>query len=113
MAQLRRDYDDFLKRNTDIVALGPEDQASFDDFWRSHNMPFTGLADPEHKVENLYSQHIAFLTGRMPSIYIIDRDGRIRYIHHGESMSDISPNAEILGLLDMINAEYSKDILKK
>jgi hypothetical protein len=28
-------------------------------------------------------------------------------------MSDISPNAEILGLLDMINAEYSKDILKK
>jgi peroxiredoxin Q/BCP len=113
MAQLRLDYDDFLKRNTDIVAIGPEDQASFDDFWHSHNMPFTGLADPEHKVENLYSQRIAFLTGRMPSIYIIDWNGKIRYIHHGESMSDISPNAEIFGLLDTINAEFSKDILKK
>lgn len=110
---MRRDYDKFLERNTDVVAIGPEDQASFTDFWHSHNMPFIGLADPKHTVADIYSQRVAFLTGRMPSLYIIDRAGKIRYIHHGESMSDISPNAEVLGLLDTINAEYAGEPLNK
>jgi hypothetical protein len=38
-------------------------------------------------------------------MYIIDKAGRIRYIHHGDAMSDIPANEEILALLDTLNAE--------
>ena len=107
MTQLRRDYNQFVERQTAIIAVGPEDKDSFADFWRRHDMPFTGLADHKHVVANLYSQRVNFLTGRMPSMYIIDKEGRIRYVHHGDSMSDIPPDDEILALLDKLNAEVS------
>ena len=105
MAQLRQDYDKFVGRKAEVIAIGPEDNASFADFWHSHNMPFTGLPDYKHVVADLYSQRVSFLTGRMPSMYIIDKAGRIRYIHHGDAMSDIPANEEILALLDTLNAE--------
>jgi peroxiredoxin Q/BCP len=105
MAQLRQDYDKFVERQTDVIAIGPEDDASFADFWHSHDMPFIGLADHKHVVADLYSQRVSFLTGRMPSMYIIDKAGRIRYIHHGDAMSDIPANEEILSLLDKLNVE--------
>jgi peroxiredoxin Q/BCP len=36
----------------------------------------------------------------MPAQIIIDKEGRIRYIHYGRAMADIQENAEIPGLLD-------------
>jgi peroxiredoxin len=105
MAQLRRDYNKFLEQDTQIVAIGPEDYLSFGEFWHEHDMPFVGLADSDHKVAGLYSQRVAPLTGRMPSVYVIDKNGLIRYIHHGESMSDITENKLILAILDQLNAE--------
>jgi peroxiredoxin len=68
-------------------------------------MPFTGLADHKHVVADLYSQRVSFLAGRMPSMYIIDKEGRIRYVHHGDDMSNIPDDEEILALLDRLNAE--------
>ena len=105
MTQLRQDYDKFVARQTEVLAVGPEDATSFADFWHGHDMPFTGLADHEHVVADLYSQRVAFLTGRMPSMYIVDKNGLIRYLHHGDMMSDIPHNEDILALLDKLNVE--------
>ena len=63
-----------------------------------------GLADPRHSVADAYKQQVHLLKlGRMPALMLVDRQGRVRYAHYGDSMADIPDNALVLGLLDAIN----------
>ena len=106
MAQLRQDYQEFVNRSTEIIAIGPEDVKSFADWWHNKHMPFTGIADPEHIIAKMYGQQVKLLKlGRMPALLVVDRQGRIRYRHYGESMSDIPSDKDILSLLDELNKE--------
>jgi peroxiredoxin len=106
MAQLRQDYHRFAERNTEVIAIGPEDVKSFADWWHREHMPFPGIPDPEHAIANTYGQQVKLLKfGRMPALIVVDMDGKIRYRHYGESMSDIPLDEEILSLLDEINGE--------
>jgi len=64
-------------------------------------MPFIGCPDIKSKVANQFHQEIKlFKFGRMPAIFVIDKEGLIRYSHYGDSMSDIPSNAEILKVID-------------
>ncbi len=106
MAQLRQDYQKFVDRNTEVIAIGPEDEKSFAEWWQKENMPFVGIADPQHVIANMYGQKVNVLKfGRMPALFVIDVEGRIRYQHYGESMSDISSSEKLLSLLDDLNKE--------
>ena len=88
------------------MAVGPENPGDFSDYWRSRDMPFTGIPDPGHDIENLYGQQVKMLKfGRMPAIFVIDKQGKIRFRHYGDSMSDIPKDEDILSLLDDINKE--------
>lgn len=105
MAQLRRDYSEFEKRQTQIIVVGPEDAKAFEDYWRNHDLPFIGLPDPKASVLKLYGQEVnLFKLGRMPAQVIVDKTGVARFVHYGHAMSDIPENAEILELLDHISA---------
>jgi hypothetical protein len=44
----------------------------------------------------------------MPAQVIIDKQGMVRFVHYGHSMSDIPDNSELLALLDEINAPKGK-----
>jgi peroxiredoxin len=104
MAQLRQDYDEFVKRDAEVIVIGPEDRAAFARYWEKESLPFVGLPDPGHKVLKLYGQEInLFKLGRMPAQVIVDRTGQARYVHYGHSMSDIPPNKELLALFDELN----------
>ena len=54
--------------------------------------------------KQLHQEVILSKWGRMPAIIVVDKEGIVRYAHFGESMSDIPPNDEILGVLDTLNA---------
>lgn len=104
MAQLRRDYPEFVKRGAEIVAIGPEEAEPFAKWWRGHDMPFIGLPDPDHAVARLYGQEFKLLKlGRMPALFIVDKSGVVRFAHYGNSMSDIPDNGDILARLDELN----------
>ena len=106
MAQLRQHYQKFVERDTEIIAIGPEDNKSFTDWWHKHQMPFIGVADPEHFIAKAYGQQVKLLKlGRMPASFLIDKNSNIRYEHFGESMSDIPENQQILSLLEKLNDE--------
>jgi len=106
MAQLRRGYQEFLIRNAEIIAVGPESADTFTKWWSEHDMPFPGLPDPTHTVSKLYGQQVKLLKlGRLPAQLVIDKKGLIRFVHHGNSMSDIIENNKILLLLDQLNRE--------
>jgi len=104
MAQLRQDYQDFVKRQAQVIVVGPEDAKAFAAYWQQHDLPFVGLPDPQASVLKLYGQEVnLFKLGRMPAQVIVDKAGVARFVHYGHSMSDIPPNEEVLALLDQLN----------
>jgi len=104
MAQLRQDYQDFVKRQAQVIVVGPEDAKAFAAYWHQHDLPFVGLPDPKASVLKLYGQEVnLFKLGRMPAQVIVDKAGVARFVHYGHSMSDIPENAEVLALLDQLN----------
>jgi len=106
MAQLRQDFQEFVKRQAQVVVVGPENAKAFEAYWNENNLPFIGLPDPSASVLKLYGQEVnLFKLGRMPAQVIIDKTGMARFVHYGHSMSDIPEDAEVLVLLDQINAE--------
>jgi peroxiredoxin len=103
MAQLRRDFSEFVNRQTMVVVVGPEGSAAFARYWEEQDLPFIGLPDPKHRVLKLYGQQIKlFKWGRMPAQVLIDKAGRVRNIHYGHEMSDIPKNAEVLAAIDAL-----------
>lgn len=109
MAQLRRDFTEFEKRNTVIVVIGPEGANAFKAYWEAHELPFIGLPDPRGSVLKLFGQQVnLFKLGRMPAQVIVDKQGMARYAHYGKSMSDIPDNQELLALLDQNNSKQER-----
>lgn len=106
MAQLRQDYAEFVARDAEVLIVGPDGPRAFIRTWGQEGFQFPGLADPQHKVADLYRQEVNLIKlGRMPALLVIDKQGKIRYEHYGESMSDIPLNQDVLKLLDQLNEE--------
>ncbi len=94
---MRRDYQEFVKLNTEIIVVGSEKAEVFREYWRKAGLPFIGVPDPEHIIQELYGQEVKPLKlGRLPAQMRIDTSGVLRYVHYGNSMSDIPLNRELL-----------------
>jgi peroxiredoxin len=106
MAQLRLHFAEFEQRNAVLLVVGPEDAPAFIKYFGEHDLPFTGLPDPEHKVLDLYGQQFKLLRfGRMPAQVLIDKNGLIRFFCYGQDMTDIPTPTEMLKLVDALNEE--------
>ncbi len=104
MAQLRQDYQEFLKTDTEIIVVGPEGPERFSQYWLENQLPFVGLPDPNHTVLKLYGQEIKiFKWGRMPAMVVIDKSGLVRFVHYGHDMTDIPDNQDVLETLRSLN----------
>jgi peroxiredoxin Q/BCP len=102
---MRDDYESFTSRDSEILAIGPDRKEEFIRYWQKERIPYPGLPDPEHRVALLYRQQVnLFKLGRMPLVCIVDKKGFIRFAHYGASMSDIPPNADLLRVIDELNA---------
>ena len=109
MAQLRQDFQKFNDENTVILVVGPENSDAFANYWAKNDLPFIGLPDPKHTVLKLYGQQIKiFKFGRMPAMVIVDRQGIVRFVHYGHSMSDIPENSDVLETLKSLNQEMQE-----
>jgi len=105
LARLRDEYEKFSGRGVVILAVGPNPPATFEQYWCSERLPFTGLPDPEHSVALQYRQEVnLFKLGRMPLNCVVDGNGYIRYAHYGNSMRDIPSNEELLEVIDELIA---------
>ncbi len=101
---MRDHYNDFTSCGVEILAIGPDTVDSFKGYWARESIPYIGLPDPAHAVARLYRQEVnIFKLGRMPLNCIVDKEGRIRYVHYGASMSDIPDNETFLRVIDELN----------
>lgn len=107
MAQLRDAYPNFTERDAEILAIAPDAPATLARYWEDHDMPFPGLCDENHAVADLYGQEVKLLKlGRLPSVFIIDRGGNLRWERFSSSMTDIPPVGVLLDLLDRLAADH-------
>ena len=101
---MSKNYAAFQQRGAEILAVGPNTESAFQQYWAKEKIPFIGVPDPEHRIAVMYRQEVnLFKLGRMPLVCVVDKDGRIRYAHYGASMSDIPENQVLLGVLDELN----------
>jgi peroxiredoxin Q/BCP len=103
---LCQDYSQFTSRGAELIALGPDGPNAFKRYWAENAIPFTGCADIKSKVSDRFYQEVnLWKLGRMPAIFVIDRQGKVRFAHYGDSMSDIPSNETVLAVLDQVIAE--------
>jgi len=100
---LRRDKDRFAKRGAEILIVAPHDAATVSEYWRKKDLSFTVLPDPDHRLADLYGQRWGFLHRlQLPSVIVIDKNGKMRARHDGSFMWDIPSNKDVLTLLEVI-----------
>ena len=101
-----QDHAEFTARGAEIIAIGPDGPNAFKRYWSENAIPFSGCPDIRSKVADTYYQEVnLWKLGRMPAIFIIDHEGKVRYSHYGDSMSDIPENTAVLQILDQIRQE--------
>ena len=63
------------------------------------NLSFPCLVDTEHAVFDLYQVESRILSlGQRPGLYVIGREGVVRYAQVGWQQWEIPGNAEVLGI---------------
>lgn len=73
-------------------------------YWAKEKLPFAGLADPKHTVAERYGQEVSlWKLGRMPALMIVDKKGRIRFMHYAENMRDYPTLQEMYAVLDKLS----------
>jgi len=104
LAQLRQDYPAFVGRNAEIIIVTPDGTHTIKRYWQENDIHFNGVTDYKSKVADVYHQPVdTFDLGKMPAVFIVDKNGIIRYVHYGESISDIPANQDLLIVLDHVN----------
>lgn len=98
---MRRDRELFATRGAEVLIIAPHDAATIREFWKRKDLSFTALPDPDHRLANLYGQRWGFLKRlQLPSVVVIDKNGKMRGRHDGRFMWDIPSNKDVLALLE-------------
>lgn len=106
---MRQHYDAFVKRDAEILVVGPDSQIAFKLYWAKEQMPFPGLSDSKHVVADRYGQEVKLLKlGRMPALLIVDKKGRVRFSHYAENMRDYPELEEMYEVLDTLGKENKR-----
>ena len=114
ITSLAKDYPEFQKRNTEIIAISTDTPEGARKTREKTHAPFPILIDENNKVIQLYKvvvekrelKDIVALMHRkkagtyaMPAVFIIDAGGIIRYSHIGKSYTDRPSNEKLLNKL--------------
>ncbi len=80
---IRDAYDDFREKGAVVLGVSPDDEASHVKFKQKYKLPFTLLADPEHRVAEQYgvwrerNMYGKKSMGIERSTFVIDADGNV------------------------------------
>ena len=81
--ELRDDYAAYQERDAVILGISPDTTESHVRFRAKHALPFSLLADPDHRVAERYgawcekTSYGKKTAGLIRSTFVIDRDGRV------------------------------------
>ncbi len=96
LSGLNDDYLFFRSLETDVLAISPDDVNKTRDTVTRYKIPFRLLSDPNLKVIREYSVFDDLENGDDASVFIIDKNGKIRYKCVGIVPSDLPPNDKLM-----------------
>ncbi len=100
---MRDDHDDFLAAGASVVAIAPESEAAVQRYVSEHPVPYEILADSEHQAFDAYDVASRALSlGQRPALFVIDRDGIVRFDSVGTQQWQIPTNRRVLDVLATI-----------
>jgi peroxiredoxin len=100
---LRDDIDRFRRAGAQVVAIAPDDADGVARFVRDNNYPFPLLADPDHRVFDAYDVLNKLVSlGQRPAVFVVDRDGIVRFDSIGTQQWQIPTNDNVLAVLSSL-----------
>ena len=103
--EFRDAYDVFRDRGAEVLGVSPDDVSSHEKFKTKYSLPFTLLADPEHRVAESYGvwgeRKFAGkkYMGIIRSTFVIDEDGNV-----ARAMLGIKPAGHAAEVLEALPA---------
>jgi peroxiredoxin len=100
---LRDRYAEFEERGAQILAIAPNTLENARRYFQDNDIPFPCLPDPDRRVFRQYDVKSAIVSlGQRPGLFIIDKDGVVRYAHLGWQQWEIPSVDETLEQLDAL-----------
>lgn len=98
---MRGDVEKFRQRGAQVVAIAPDTKAGVERFTKGEPWPFPLLADETHQVFDAYDVVSRMLSlGQRPAVFVVDREGIVRFDAIGVQQWEIPANDEVLAVLD-------------
>lgn len=90
-------YDEFVKAGAEVVAVVQDREEAARSYFERGRIPFPCLVDPEHGVYDRYEVNSRLLSlGQRPGLFVIDRQGTVRYAYLGWQQWEIPKNGVVL-----------------
>ena len=95
---MAEDYDKIKQAGAELIAVSVDDQSYAWSMAQTTGAKFQILSDAEKKTITEYGIVNAAEHGGIahPSIFVLDKEGRIRYMHVGKDAQDRPPDETIL-----------------
>jgi peroxiredoxin Q/BCP len=97
---LRDDISRFTEAGSQVVTIAPDTPEGVARFVRDSSYPFPLLADSDHAVFDAYDvvSRMASL-GQRPAVFVVDREGTVRFDSIGSQQWQIPSNDTVLKVL--------------
>ena len=90
-------HQEFTKAGVEVIAVLNDSPEHARAYFQQHTIPFPCLIDQEHTVYDRYQvESKVHSLGQRPGLFVIDREGMVRYAHIGWQQWEIPRNAEAL-----------------
>jgi peroxiredoxin len=100
---LRDDIKKFTDTGAHVATVAPEDGEAVARFVRDNAYPFPLLADEDHVVFDSYDVVSRLLSlGQRPAVFVIDRDGVVRFDSIGTQQWQIPSNEAVLKVISSL-----------
>ena len=100
---MRDSIEEFERRDAQLLAIAPDSLENAREFFQRHDIPFPCLPDPDRQVYRQYDVKSAMVSlGQRPGLFIVDREGVVRYAYLGWQQWEIPSLAETLRELDAL-----------
>jgi peroxiredoxin len=97
---LRDDISRFTDLGSQVVAIAPDTADGVARFVRDRPFPFLLLADIDHAVFDAYDVVSTMASlGQRPALFVVDRDGTVRFDSIGSQQWQIPSNDTVLKVL--------------
>lgn len=87
-----------------VVAIAPDTSAGVAKFVEGNEFPFSLLPDANHEVFDAYDVISTLMSvGQRPALFVIDREGVVRFDSIGTQQWQIPSNANVLAVLSQLD----------